>query len=102
MTEPSAAFAPMIGTLHEGRHVVREQLRRVDEREAIDWPFLDLLQQSTTEFGDQAEALLAIMMLRGADEAAMLSAQELVLFFTHTSVHMMMRLGHPEATASVG
>jgi hypothetical protein len=102
MTETDATFAPIIATLHEGRQVVREQLQRIDEREAIDWPFLELLQQTTTELGDQAEALLAIMMLRGADKAAMLSAQELVLFFTHTSVHMMLRLGHPEAVASLG
>lgn len=89
MTEHETTFAQMIATLQEGRQAIRTQLQQMDEREDIGWASLEVLQQSTYELRDQADLLLAMIAERGAEEAEMIAAQELVLFFKHTSVRMM-------------
>ena len=95
MAQLSASFGPMMVTLQEGRQALREKLQQMDERKVIDWAALDALQGSASELGDQAEVLLAVMTAQGADEDELMAAQALVLFFTHSSVHMMMRLAAP-------
>ena len=92
MPDQELEIVQLIATFREGRDALTEGLDLMDAQ-SFDLATVHRLLEATRDLADQAQALVAVMMDNGTDEAALQDANDLAAFFLTTEESIEAKLG---------